>query len=377
MFRRQRAGQDRPPAGGRAGLACAIATALVLTACTGNPSSPGSAATPGGSGGPVSHEAPKGLRVEQKLDVGLQLPWSVIFLPGGTALVSERDSGMIKSIRQGKAATVGQLPGVVPGGEGGLLGLAPSPTFASDHWLYAYLTATSDNRIVRVRLKGDADGSLALGETEVIFSGIPKASTHNGGRIRFGPDGLLYVGTGDSQRRDQPQDPSTLGGKILRLTPDGRPARGNPFGDDNPVYSYGHRNVQGLAWDSGGRLWASEFGPDVDDELNLITPGGNYGWPTVTGAPGRKGFIDAKVVWPSTSDASPSGLEILDDVAYTGALRGQRLWAIPLEGEATGAPVAYFTGEYGRLRDVAGAPDGTLWVISNNKNPDFALILRP
>ncbi len=368
---------ERFPAGRRVGLACALAAILTLTACTGSPSSPGSAATPGGSSSPVSHGPPKSLRVEQKLDVGLQLPWSVTFLPDGTALVSERDSGLVKSIRDGQATTVGQLPGVVPGGEGGLLGLALSPTFETDHWLYAYFTASNDNRIARVKLSGDADGSLALGATEVVFSGIPKASTHNGGRIRFGPDGLLYVGTGDSQRRDQPQDPSALGGKILRLTPEGHPAPGNPFGNDNPVYSYGHRNVQGLAWDSAGRLWASEFGPDVDDELNLITPGGNYGWPTVTGAPGRKGFIDAKVVWPSTSEASPSGLEIVDGVAYTGALRGQRLWAVPLEAEAAGAPVAYFTAQYGRLRDVAKAPDGRLWVVSNNQNPDFALILGP
>ena len=144
----------------------------------------------------------------------------------------------------------------------------------------------------------------------VISPGFPKAATHNGGRIRFGPDGYLYVGTGDSQRREQPQDRAALGGKILRLTPDGRPAPGNPFGD-NPVYSLGHRNVQGLAWDSAGRLWASEFGPDVNDELNLIVPGGNYGWPEVTGAPHRPGFLDAKVVWPSTADSSPSGLEIV------------------------------------------------------------------
>jgi len=299
----------------------------------------------------------------------------VAFLPDGTAVVSERDSARIKSIRNGQATTVGEVAGVEHGGEGGLLGLALSPGFAKDRWLYAYFTSSSDNRIARMRLTGDAGGTLALGEPEVIFSGIPKASTHNGGRIRFGPDGFLYVGTGDSQRREQPQDTKALGGKILRLTPEGSPAPGNPFGD-NPVYSYGHRNVQGLAWDSAGRLWASEFGPDVDDELNLIIPGGNYGWPTVTGSPGRDGLMDAKVVWPKTSDASPSGLEIVDGVAYTGALRGQRLWAIPLTGDAAGTPVAYFTGQYGRLRDVALAPDGTLWAISNNRNPDFALILR-
>ncbi|SDW37742.1 Glucose/arabinose dehydrogenase, beta-propeller fold [Arthrobacter sp. cf158] len=351
--------------------AFALTLILGLASCTGSPSSPGTAATPQASATQAPTQTPELL---QKLDVGLQLPWSVAFLPDGTAVVSERDSAQIKSIRDGKATTVGEVPGVVPGGEGGLLGLALSPTFASDRWLYAYFTSAGDNRVARMRLDADADGKLALGQPEVIFSGISKASTHNGGRIRFGPDGFLYVGTGDSQRREQPQDIDTLGGKILRLTPEGQPAPGNPFGN-NPVYSYGHRNVQGLAWDAEGRLWASEFGPDVDDELNLITPGGNYGWPTVTGAPGRSGLIDAKVVWPSTSDASPSGLEILEGVAYTGALRGQRLWAVPLNGEAAGSPVAYLTGQYGRLRDVARAPDGTLWILSNNRNPDFVLIL--
>ncbi|WP_026546075.1 PQQ-dependent sugar dehydrogenase [Paenarthrobacter nicotinovorans] len=355
--------------------ACAIA--LVLAGCTGSPSAPGTAATPNPSSSPASSSpvGPEAPVVTEKLDVGLQLPWSVVFLPDGTAVVSERDSAQVKAIRDGQARTVGEVPGVEPGGEGGLLGLALSPSFGSDRWLYAYFTSATDNRIARMTLMQGPDGSLSLGEPEVVFSGISKASTHNGGRIRFGPDGFLYAGTGDSQRREQPQDINALGGKILRLTPDGRPAPGNPFGD-NPVFSYGHRNVQGLAWDNEGRLWASEFGPDVDDELNLITPGGNYGWPTVTGAPGRSGLIDAKVVWPSTSEASPSGLEIVGNVAYTGALRGQRLWSVPLDEETAGKPVAYFTGQYGRLRDVARAPDGTLWVISNNRNPDFALILR-
>ncbi|WP_091550375.1 MULTISPECIES: sorbosone dehydrogenase family protein [Micrococcaceae] len=354
---------------------CAIA--LVLAGCTGSPSAPGTAATPNPSSSPASSSpvGPEAPVVTEKLDVGLQLPWSVVFLPDGTAVVSERDYAQVKAIRDGQARTVGEVPGVEPGGEGGLLGLALSPSFGSDRWLYAYFTSATDNRIARMTLMQGPDGSLSLGEPEVVFSGISKASTHNGGRIRFGPDGFLYAGTGDSQRREQPQDINALGGKILRLTPDGRPAPGNPFGD-NPVFSYGHRNVQGLAWDNEGRLWASEFGPDVDDELNLITPGGNYGWPTVTGAPGRSGLIDAKVVWPSTSEASPSGLEIVGNVAYTGALRGQRLWSVPLDEETAGKPVAYFTGQYGRLRDVARAPDGTLWVISNNRNPDFALILR-
>lgn len=356
--------------------ALAAAAALLLAACTGGSGTPppNSHAAAGGSspaGGAQPLPAPP--TVAGRIDVGLQEPWSTVFLPDGTAVISERDTALLKSVSGGHAETITQVPGVVPGGEGGLLGLALSPDFASDHFLYAYFTAADDNRIARFRLDG-SDGHLRLGVPQVIFTGIPKAGTHNGGRIRFGPDGYLYVGTGDSQRRGQPQDSSALGGKILRLTPDGRPAPGNPFGN-NPVYSLGHRNVQGLAWDSAGRLWASEFGPDVDDELNLIVPGGNYGWPEVTGAPHRPGFLDAKVVWPSTADSSPSGLEIVRDTAYLGALRGQRLWVVPLNGETAGPPVGYFTATYGRIRNVALAPDGRLWLLSNDQNPDFALVL--
>jgi glucose/arabinose dehydrogenase len=351
--------------------AAAAVALLLLPACTG-----GGSAAPTGKAGAVTGsnmavEAPRVLRAIE----GLELPWSTVFLPDGTALISERDSAELKSVRDGSVVVLGRIPGVVPGGEGGLLGLAVSPDYGSDGLLYAYFTSQDDNRIARFTLtRAEPGGSLAPGPPEIIFSGIPKASTHNGGRIRFGPDGNLYVGTGDSQRRDQAQDRNALGGKILRITRDGRPAPGNPFGD-NPVYSLGHRNVQGLAWDAEGRLWASEFGPTVDDELNLIEPGGNYGWPDVTGAPGRTGFIDAKVVWPSTAESSPSGLEIVASTAYLGALRGQRLWAVPLEGEDAGNPVSHFTGEFGRIRDVSLAPDGTLWMLTNNQNPDSALIL--
>ena len=361
-----------------------VAVAILLSGCTPGDGDGGTA--PAATAPPAPDgSAPAGARpgveqptVAEKIDADLQLPWSTVFLPDGTAVISERDSARLRSIApgsgNGRAGTIGKVPDVVPGGEGGLLGLALSPDFASDRYLYAYFTAANDNRIARLRLEERA-GKLELGPPEVIFTGIPKASTHNGGRIRFGPDGHLYVGTGDSQRRGQPQDVNALGGKILRLTPEGRPAPGNPFGD-NPVYSLGHRNVQGLAWDSAGRLWASEFGPDVDDELNLIVPGGNYGWPEVTGAPHRESFLDAKVVWPSTAESSPSGLEIVGDTAYLGALRGQRLWVLPLNGEFAGDPVSYFTRTYGRIRNVSLAPDGRLWVLSNNKNPDFVLVLQ-
>ena len=340
-----------------------------------------SASTPAPTGSPrqTSPSAPAaaGEPKVRTAIAGLQVPWSTVFLPDGTAVISERDSALLKSVRNGRISTIGSVPNVVPGGEGGLMGLALSPDYATDRFLYAYYTAGEDNRIARLRLEEAGTGSesgLRLGPPEVIFSGISKASTHTGGRIRFGPDGFLYVGTGDSQRREQPQDPNALGGKILRLTKDGKPAPGNPF-PGNPVYSLGHRNVQGLAWDSAGRLWASEFGPEVNDELNLIQAGGNYGWPEVTGAPGREEFIDAKVVWPSTAESSPSGMEIVGSTAFLGALRGRRVWSVPLDGENAGTPVGYFTGQHGRIRSVSLAPNGELWTLTNNQNPDSVLIL--
>lgn len=362
--------------------ALALGLALLLAGCSANGGdqpaggTPGSPAggTPGGNAGGSGTAGVVRPQIVSRLDLQLDVPWAAVFLPDGTAVISERDSALLKAVREGRPTTIGRIPGVVPGGEGGLLGLALSPDFSADRYLYLYFTSVQDNRIARARLAEGPDGSLAFNDPEVIFSGIPKASTHNGGRIRFGPDGFLYVGTGDAQRREQPQDPHALGGKILRLAPDGDPAPGNPFG--NAVYSLGHRNVQGLAWDSAGRLWASEFGPDVNDELNLILPGGNYGWPAVTGAPQRDGYRDAKVVWPSTADSSPSGLEISGSTAFLGALRGQRLWTVPLAGEEAGNPVAHFTREYGRIRDVVRAPDGRLWLLSNNQNPDFALVLE-
>ncbi|HEX5568817.1 MAG TPA: PQQ-dependent sugar dehydrogenase [Streptomyces sp.] len=301
------------------------------------------------------------------MDLQLDTPWSAVFLPDGTAVISERDTALIKVVRDGRATALGKVPGVVPGGEGGLLGLALSPDFGTDHYLYAYVTAQDDNRVVRLTLNGTGDGPLALGRPETVFSGIPKAETHNGGRIRFGPDGLLYVGTGDAQRREQPQDPNALGGKILRLTPDGRPAPGNPW-PGSPVWTMGHRNVQGLAFDGSGRLWATEFGASTWDELNRIDKGRNYGWPLEEGRGDDPAYRNPYVQW-RTDDASPSGLAYLDGSLWAAALRGGRLWQIPLRpGGTTSRPRDFFVGAYGRLRTVVAAPDGNLWVTTSNRD---------
>lgn len=324
-------------------------------------SSAGSTAGPGSTPpSSASATALPALSAADTLAGGFEVPWGMAALPDGSVLVSERESGEIRRVVDGQVSEVGSLAGsIAAAGEGGLLGLAVGRDFATNPEVFAYLTSPTDNRIVS--LSYDDDG---LGDPEDVLTGLPKANIHNGGRIKFGPDGYLYVGTGDAADGPLAQDPGSLAGKILRITAGGDPAPGNPV-EGTPVYSLGHRNVQGLAWDSAGRLWATEFGPEVDDELNLITPGGNYGWPEVTGAPGRDGFIDAQVVWPSTASSSPSGMAIVDDVAYLGGLRGERLWQVPLNSGTAGTPVSHFDGEHGRLRDVIDGGDGALWIATN------------
>jgi glucose/arabinose dehydrogenase len=292
---------------------------------------------------------------------GLDVPWGLAFLPDGSALLTTRDQARLYQVREGAAPVrLGTIAGVVPEGEGGLLGVAASPDFSSDRTVYLYFTASEDNRVVRLTF---ADGKA--GTPQPVLTGIPKARNHNGGRIAFGPDGHLYVATGDAGDGSAAQDRSSLAGKILRVTRDGRPAPGNPF-RGSPVWSYGHRNVQGLAWDRAGRLFASEFGQNTWDELNLIRPGANYGWPEVEGRAGQAGFVDPLRQW-ATSDSSPSGIAVTaDGTVYMAALRGESLWRIPFRGGQAGEPQRLLDGEYGRLRDVVVGPDGRLWVLTNN-----------
>jgi glucose/arabinose dehydrogenase len=284
---------------------------------------------------------------------GLVAPWGLAFLPDGAALVTERDSRRIVSVSAGTVTEVARIDEAAPGGEGGLLGIAVSPDYPRDRWIYVYYTTAQDNRIARLHLGG---------RPEPILTGIPRARNHNGGRIAFGPDGMLYAGTGDAGQRDAAQDRASLAGKILRMTPDGRPAPGNPFG--TLVYSYGHRNVQGLGWDAGGTLFASEFGQNTYDELNRIEAGRNYGWPVVEGAADDGRFVDPVATW-ATDDASPSGIAVVGDRVWMACLRGERLYRIGTDGRR---PEALLTGEYGRLRHVAAAPDGTLWVLTSNRD---------
>lgn len=328
----------------------ALACALTLAACT--PSAP-----------PRSPPTPSLQEEPATLATGLAAPWSVLPLDGGGALISQRDDGRILELTpDGDVREAGTVPGVEAGGEAGLHGLALLEQ-GGDRWLYAYHGAQDDNRVVRMPLAG-SPGSLRVDTDrgEVVVDGIPRASNHNGGRIAFGPDGMLYIATGDAGQRDRARDPESLAGKILRVTPDGDPAPGNPFG--NRVFSLGHRNVQGLAWDSEGTLWASEFGQNTWDELNRIEPGGDYGWPEYEGMADAGDAIDPVAVW-SPAEASPSGIAIIDDVAYIAGLRGERLWLLDTRSPDAD-PQAIFTGEYGRLRDVVPGSGGTFWLLTNN-----------
>ncbi|GAA1343549.1 PQQ-dependent sugar dehydrogenase [Arthrobacter roseus] len=287
---------------------------------------------------------------------GLDVPWSIAFHEG-TTLISERDSARIVELDQdGNTREVGTVGGVEGDGEGGLLGIT-----VKDGYLFAYSTGAGENRIGRYKLTGSA-GSLELSSREKILDGIPSAGIHNGGRIAFGPDGMLYATAGDAGNTDNAQDLDSLGGKILRMTAEGAVPEGNPF-PDSLVYSYGHRNPQGIAWATDDTMYASEFGQSTWDELNIIEAGSNYGWPEVEGIAEQDGYVDPVQQW-EPSEASPSGIAVTDGAIFIANLRGERLREVPLSDPSTSTE--HFVGEYGRLRDVTVAPDGAVWMLTNN-----------
>lgn len=326
---------------------------IPLAACTGDPPpapdgpDPTGATHPDGAGGSLTVTT---------LARGLEVPWSLAF-HDGTALISERETARILEVGgDGEVREVARIAGVRPRGEGGLLGIA-----VHEGHLYAYSTGRNENRIRRFAIRGDP-GALSLGAADDVLARIPAAVRHNGGRLAFGPDAMLYATTGDAGDRARSQDPGSLAGTILRLTPAGDVPDDNPF-PDSPVYSYGHRNVQGIAWGEDGTLYASEFGQDRWDELNVIQAGGDYGWPQVEGSGGQDGVIDPVQQW-EPQRASPSGIAVADGSIHIANLRGRRLTHVPADD--LGSSTESLVEQYGRLRDIVRAPDGSLRVLTSN-----------
>jgi glucose/arabinose dehydrogenase len=299
-------------------------------------------------------------RVTRTLAQGLDTPWNIAFLPGGNALVSERDSGWITLVHKtGGKHRIRRLS-VHHDGESGLLGLALHPGFPSNRLVYAYLTTGRDNRVVRMRYSG---GKLSA--PKAVVTGIASNSFHNGGGLAFGRSGFLYISTGDAGVRDHAQSKTSRSGKILRVTPSGRAAPGNPFG--SRVWTYGHRNPEGITFGPSGRLWASEFGENTWDELNQIVRGHNYGWPRAEGRDGPGGFTDPLTQW-HPENCSPSGIAVAHNRAWLGALRGECLWSVVLTGAHRGRRTRHFHQRFGRIRSVAKAPDGSLWIGTSNQD---------
>ena len=338
---------------------------------------------------------PPGYRLESWV-ANLEAPWSLVFLPDGRALVSERP-GRIRLVRDGKltdepyarfevasgvaADPIASFLSVFADGEGGLMGLAVHPDFPRSPYVYAMHTysgpAGVKNRIIRLRDEGDR-GRF----DRVILDGLPGWTFHNGGRIAFGPDGMLYVTTGETFEAQLAQDLSSPAGKILRLTPDGGVPADNPF-PNSLVFSYGHRNPQGLAWEpASGALFASEHGPTGEfglaayDEINVTRAGGNYGWPRAVGAPGLERLVDPILVW-TTRAVPPAGLAFHRGDLFVAALGGGALVRINLATDnggytVTGVEHWFARGPdeavLGRLRDVVEGPDGALYILTSNRD---------
>lgn len=290
---------------------------------------------------------------------GLTLPWGLAVLPDGTALVGERTTGRILRVqpRRAPARQVMRMPGLDTAGDGGLLGLALSPTYRDDQLVYAYLTTRTDNRVVR----------FVVGKPVTpVLTGIPRGRTGNGGRIQFGADGMLYVGTGDAGRPALAAARGSLAGKVLRITAFGRPAPDNP-NPASPVYSLGHGALAGLCVGGPGQVYVTEPGSPTADEVNRVEAGRDYGWPA-TAAGTRAGSAPPDRSLPAVT-AGVGGCALIERGLFVATLTGQRLYALPLDSSGrTGPPTDHLAGAYGRLRTVVAGPDGALWLTTSNKD---------
>lgn len=294
--------------------------------------------------------------------VNLRIPWEIIFLPNGEALFTER-SGFLKSVDpDGEVRTIARIEDAREIGEGGLLGMTLHPRFTSNGYIYLYYTYKNEGGNTLNRVARYAFDVTALEDKTIIVDAIPGNSNHNGGRIKFGPDGFLYITTGDAQNPSLAQNTDSLAGKILRVTDSGEGAPGNPFG--NRVYSYGHRNPQGLAWDSNGQLWATEHGSSQFDEVNKIEIGKNYGWPEIRGDAGREG-MKKPFLHSGNSTWAPSGATITDNSLFFAGLRGEAVFELDFK---TKNLKEHFKDQFGRIRTIAPGPDGFFYILTNNRD---------
>ena len=280
--------------------------------------------------------------VAQNLDI----PWEIAFLQSGDLLVTERSGKLLKIGSETKV--IKEIEGVRHIGEGGLLGLTLHPNFSVNNFIYLYSTTQDSNgisnRVERYRFSNDT-----LSERKVILEKIKGSSNHDGGRITFGPDGYLYITTGDAETPNLAQDKNSLNGKILRIKDDGGIPEDNPFG--NAVYSLGHRNPQGLAWDKNGTLWETEHGPSGiqtgNDEVNIIIKGGNYGWPTIKGDQTKEGLI-SPIIQSGTKDTwAPSGMAYYDGSLFFSGLRGEALYEAKIRNGNKLDLLTHFKQEFG------------------------------
>lgn len=306
---------------------------------------------------PSDSQTPKAI---ETIATGLEVPWALAFLPNGKIIITER-SGSVKQLSEDKILEIGKI-NVHQNGESGLHGVAVHPDFEKNHFVYFYYTYSSNggesqNKVVRYTFEND---KIASPTTTV--DRIPGAIFHDGGRIKFGPDGYLYITTGDAGNPSFAQDRNSLAGKILRATDDGKAAPGNPFG--NLTYSYGHRNPQGIAWDENGALWEVEHGSSATDEVNKIDAGKNYGWPQIRGSETRTGMEPPKIQSGSNTWA-PAGAAFYNGSLYFGGLRGQALFEV---NTSTLELKEHFKGEFGRIREVVLGPDNMLYITTSNRD---------
>lgn len=300
----------------------------------------------------------------------LEVPWALTFLPNGDILVTERKGRLNLIAKNEEIKEVGQIA-VKQVNESGLHGIAIHPKFEQNQYIYLYYTYSqaSDNTFNRVS-RFTFDGQ-SIKDEKIIVDKIPGATIHDGGRIKFGPDGYLYLTTGDAANPSLAQDKNSLAGKILRVKDEGKVE----------MYSYGHRNPQGIAWDNQNRLWETEHGQSATDEVNLIEEGKNYGWPTIRGDQTQDGMVSPKIHSGSVTWA-PAGVASYQDSIFYGGLRGQALFQLNLGNMEL---KEHFRGQLGRIRDVVLGPDNMLYITTSNRdgrgNPspddDKILIINP